>query len=57
MIPDMHACYAQKGLVGSCIDVIPVSAAQGLQLAEFAVFGVVAVLLLAGTAWTLRRQH
>lgn len=54
---DFGACYADKGVVGSYADVLFPSVAPGLQLAEFAAFGVVAVLLLVGTAWTLQRQH
>ncbi|MER7081816.1 hypothetical protein SAMN02982929_03259 [Saccharopolyspora kobensis] len=55
--PDFAACYAEKGVVGSYADVLFPSAAPGLQLAEFAAFGLAAVLLLVGTAWTLQRQH
>ncbi len=54
---DMPSCYEQKGLAGSFIDVVPASAVTGLQLAEFAAFGIIAVLLLAGTGWTLQRQR
>ncbi|MEV5537237.1 ABC transporter permease subunit [Saccharopolyspora shandongensis] len=54
---DFGACYAEKGLTGTFADVISPAAAPGLQLAEFAVFGLAAVLLLVGTAWTLQRQH
>ncbi|MDA3646867.1 hypothetical protein OU416_22620 [Saccharopolyspora indica] len=55
--PDMGACYAQSGVTGQFADVIQGTAAPGLQLAEFAVFGFAAVLLLVGTAWALQRQH
>ncbi|MDA3646866.1 hypothetical protein LZ318_40815 [Saccharopolyspora indica] len=54
---DFGACYAAKGLTGRFADVIHPSVAPGLQLAEFAAFGIAAVLLLVGTAWALRRQH
>ncbi|WP_190818659.1 hypothetical protein [Saccharopolyspora pogona] len=53
---ESSVCYP-GGVAGQFADVIQESAAPGLQLAEFAVFGLAAVLLLVGTAWTLQRQH
>ncbi|PKW13163.1 hypothetical protein [Saccharopolyspora spinosa] len=54
---DLAQCYAQHGVIGKYAEVVPASYAPMLQLIEFGVLGAVAVLLLAGTAWTLRRQH
>ncbi|MEV0087489.1 hypothetical protein [Saccharopolyspora sp. NPDC050642] len=54
---DPAQCYAQHGVVGQYAEVVPASYAPMLQLIEFGVLGVVAVLLLGGTAWTLRRKH
>ncbi|WP_263399742.1 hypothetical protein [Saccharopolyspora pogona] len=44
-------------MIGKYAEVVPASYAPMLQLIEFGVLGAVAVLLLGGTAWTLRRQH
>lgn len=56
-VPELPACYAQQGVTGSYVDLIPASAAPMLQSAEFAAFGIAAALLLAGTAWTLQHQR
>ncbi|MFD5826167.1 ABC transporter permease [Lentzea sp. NPDC060358] len=49
-------CLPQSGLTTSYATYIPESDAGKLHLADFAVFGVLAVVLLIGTAWVLRRQ-
>ncbi|RKT86479.1 hypothetical protein SAMN05421805_106130 [Saccharopolyspora antimicrobica] len=55
---EFTVCYEKGGgVTGQFADVIFPSAAPGLQLAEVALFGVAAVLLLVGTAWSLQRQH
>ncbi|GAA2357529.1 hypothetical protein GCM10009854_39960 [Saccharopolyspora halophila] len=51
------ACFERQGIVASYADVIPMSAFPHLQWAEFAIFTAAAALLLAATAWTLRRQR
>ncbi|OXM68207.1 ABC transporter permease [Amycolatopsis vastitatis] len=50
------ACLPQSGLAKRYADFIPESQAWQVHLVDVAIFGGVAVLLLAGTAWVLRRQ-
>ncbi|MEU0884580.1 ABC transporter permease subunit [Lentzea sp. NPDC005914] len=50
------ACLPKSGLVKRFADVIPPSQAWQVHLADAAIFGTLAVLLLIGTAWALRRQ-
>ncbi|MEV5720480.1 ABC transporter permease subunit [Amycolatopsis mediterranei] len=50
------ACLPQSGLAKRYADFIPASQAWQVHLVDVAIFGGVAVLLLAGTAWLLRRQ-
>jgi ABC-type transport system involved in multi-copper enzyme maturation permease subunit len=50
------ACLPKSGLARKYALVIPESQAWQVHLVDVAIFGVLAVLLLAGTAWALRRQ-
>jgi ABC-type transport system involved in multi-copper enzyme maturation permease subunit len=50
------ACLPQSGLSQRYASFIPQSQAWQLHLVDAAIFGGLAVLLLAGTAWALRRQ-
>jgi hypothetical protein len=50
------ACLPQSGLAKQYASVIPESQAWQVHLVDAAIFGGLAVLLLAGTAWALRRQ-
>jgi hypothetical protein len=50
-------CFAQHGVVGQFAEVVPASYRPVLQAVEFAVFAVVAGLLLWATARTLRRRE
>lgn len=50
------ACLPKSGLAKRYADFIPQSQAWQVHLVDFAIFGGLAVLLLAGTAWVLRRQ-
>ncbi|SES33610.1 ABC transporter permease subunit [Lentzea albida] len=50
------ACTSDAGLVKRYASVIPESSAPLAHLYDFAIFGGLAVLLLAATAWALRRQ-
>ncbi|MFD9700047.1 ABC transporter permease subunit [Lentzea sp. NPDC059081] len=49
-------CLPQSGLATKYATFIPQSQAWQVHLADLAVFGVLAVVLLAGTTWALRRQ-
>ncbi|MEV4318045.1 ABC transporter permease [Actinocrispum sp. NPDC049592] len=51
------ACLPQHGLAKRYASFIPESQAWQVHLADAAIFGGLAVLLLAGTAWVLRRQN
>ena len=51
------ACLPKSGLAKQYADIIGESQAWQVHLADAAIFGVLAVLLLAGTAWVLRRQN
>lgn len=50
------ACLPQSGLAKRYAVFVPESQAWQVHLADAAVYGGLAVLLLAGTAWALRRQ-
>jgi ABC-2 family transporter len=50
------ACLPQSGLAKRYADFIPESQAWQVHLVDAAIFGGLALLLLAGTAWALRRQ-
>ncbi|ONI89608.1 hypothetical protein ALI144C_04505 [Actinosynnema sp. ALI-1.44] len=50
------ACLPQSGLSKWYASFIPKSQAWQLHLVDLAIFGGLALLLLAGTAWVLRRQ-
>ncbi|USX56186.1 ABC transporter permease subunit [Lentzea sp. HUAS12] len=50
------ACLQQSGVAGRYVITIPESSAWLAHVYDFAVFGGLAVVLLAGTAWALRRQ-
>jgi ABC-type transport system involved in multi-copper enzyme maturation permease subunit len=50
------ACLPQSGLAKKYADFIPESQAWQVHLVDAAIFGGLAVLLLVGTAWVLRRQ-
>ncbi|GHH30760.1 ABC transporter permease subunit [Lentzea cavernae] len=50
------ACLRESGFAQNYWDVIPDSRAWQVHLVDVAVFGVLAVVLLAGTTWALRRQ-
>jgi hypothetical protein len=50
------ACLPQSGLAKKYADFVPQSQAWQVHLVDAAIFGGLAVLLLAGTAWVLRRQ-
>jgi ABC-type transport system involved in multi-copper enzyme maturation permease subunit len=50
------ACLPKSGLAKQYADVIPESQAWQVHLADLAVFGGLAVLLLVATTWVLRRQ-
>lgn len=60
MTPEMEqqylACLSKSGLAKKYADVIPESHVWQVHLADAAIYGVPAVLLLAGTVWVLRRQ-
>ena len=51
------ACLPQSGLAKKYATFIPESQAWQVHLVDAAVFGVLAVLLLVGTVWALRRQN
>jgi hypothetical protein len=51
------ACLPKSGLAKKYADFIPESQAWQVHLADAAVYGGLAVLLLVGTAWVLRRQN
>jgi ABC-type transport system involved in multi-copper enzyme maturation permease subunit len=51
------ACLSKSGLAKKYADVIPESHVWQVHLADAAIYSVPAVLLLVGTAWTLRRQN
>ncbi len=53
---DFLACLTKSGLAKQYADFIPESLAWQVHLADAAIYGGLAVLLLAGTAWALRRQ-
>ena len=50
------ACLPRSGLVKKYADFVPESQAWQVHLVDVAVFGGLAVLLLVGTGWALRRQ-
>ncbi|WP_290057660.1 ABC transporter permease [Amycolatopsis solani] len=50
------ACLPKSGLAKRYADFVPESQAWQVHLADLAIYGGLAVLLLAGTAWVLRRQ-
>jgi ABC-type transport system involved in multi-copper enzyme maturation permease subunit len=50
------ACLPQSGLTKKYVSFIPESQAWQVHLVDAAIFGGLAVLLVAGTAWALRRQ-
>jgi ABC-2 family transporter protein len=50
------ACLPKSGITKLYADVIPASQAWQLHMVDAAIYGALAVLLLAGTAWALRRQ-
>jgi len=50
------ACLPQSGLAKRYADFIPESHAWQVHLVDASIFGGLALLLLAGTAWALRRQ-
>ncbi|WP_328616985.1 ABC transporter permease [Amycolatopsis sp. NBC_00355] len=50
------ACLPQSGLSTRYVDFIPQSQAWQVHLADASIYGGLAVLLLVGTAWFLRRQ-
>ncbi|MCP2242526.1 ABC transporter permease [Lentzea aerocolonigenes] len=50
------ACLPKSGLAKRYADFIPESQAWQVHLVDAAIFGALAVLLLAGTTWALRRQ-
>ena len=50
------ACLPRSGLAKRYADFVPESQAWQVHLVDVAIFGALAVLLLAGTAWALRRQ-
>lgn len=50
------ACLPQSGLGTRYADIIPPSQVWQVHLADFSIYGVLAVLLLAGSVWVLRRQ-
>ncbi|GAA2689118.1 hypothetical protein GCM10010428_63640 [Actinosynnema pretiosum subsp. pretiosum] len=50
------ACLADSGVAKHFADVVPAREAWQVHLVDAAVFGALAVVLLAGTAWALRRQ-
>lgn len=50
------ACLPHSGLVKQYVSFIPESHAWQVHLVDASIFGGLAVLLLAGTAWVLRRQ-
>ncbi|HWO62088.1 MAG TPA: hypothetical protein VNO31_18885, partial [Umezawaea sp.] len=49
-------CWDQVGLAKQFSDYVPVGQAWQVHLAEASIFGVLAVVLLVGTGWVLRRQ-
>jgi ABC-type transport system involved in multi-copper enzyme maturation permease subunit len=51
------ACLPKSGLAKRYADFIPASQAWQVHLVDVAIFGGLAVLLVAGTAWALRRQN
>jgi ABC-type transport system involved in multi-copper enzyme maturation permease subunit len=50
------ACLPKSGLAKEYADFVPESQAWQVHLVDAAIFGGLAVLLLVGTAWVLRRQ-
>lgn len=50
------ACLPRSGLAKDYADVVPSNLAWQVHLVDLAVYGVLGALLLAGTAWALRRQ-
>jgi ABC-2 family transporter protein len=50
------ACLPQSGLAKQYVSFIPESQAWQVHLVDASIFGGLAILLLAGTAWVLRRQ-
>ncbi|MFC0548494.1 ABC transporter permease subunit [Kutzneria chonburiensis] len=55
-ITDSAACYRDHGLAKWFADVIPVSAASTVHLVEAAIYLGLAVVLVLGTGWAVRRQ-
>jgi ABC-2 family transporter len=51
------ACLPKSGLAKQYADFVPESQAWQVHLVDAAIFGGLAVLLLVGTAWVLRRQN
>jgi ABC-type transport system involved in multi-copper enzyme maturation permease subunit len=51
------ACLPQSGLVKTYASFVPESQAWQVHLVDASIFGGLAVLLLVGTAWVLRRQN
>jgi hypothetical protein len=50
------ACLPQSGLAKQYASLVPESQAWQVHLVDASIFGGLALLLLAGTAWALRRQ-
>lgn len=51
------ACLPKSGLAKQYADIVPQSQAWQVHLVDASIYGGLAVLLLAGTAWALRRQN
>lgn len=56
VVGDLPTCYRDHGLAKSFADYIPGEAATSMHLLEGAIFLGLAVLLVLGTVWAVRRQ-